>query len=1137
MCAQTRTKLSSLLASLLSAIVLFSCVCELNAAAIGSAAASQDLANAIVNAMAGSPSHMTNNIKKVNAPEIVSELTPQEMQTISVIMQTMLPSMFGLFSNITSDAFKANFKDPCRFDVLMDIFKNLPPYFDIIAQKYPGRHDLIAYYSMQLASSFLVNNGSLTMACMYNMLSLQTKLFTFSIDIMDNPEKNPELVGKFGIFMKPVMSMLKKNSMMKIIEHVDRYDKNDDMGTIPLFHFLNFVYVFLGVFAILSNILLVILLKKSGSARLYRPSMHSMRTFSSNAKNKMIENNNTLTRKSASAHATVRDVAGDSKIKRIPAINTTAASSTSALKSSSTTAIMQKHKRRTRKTNRHSHKLHKSSSTTAGNKYRVIKSNNSRMFYMIRKRYKTRFCFIVIALCHSFYLLVNFMIMSQASLAAAALKGLTQFNLACKMAFFMSPPDTFYNIVHQLAIWLLVYAIREHAIKLRKTKTTNSDSADSKIEMISEDDFDDDDDDDDHEYHSDDDMKVIESDYEKELYAFSGSEHDDDDDDEETVSVSLTNNSTNFMMSQSGGLVSSTITSTNQPGSVVKFKISPDAPSYSNYHQILKYQRRPIIQFTPTPTPNTVVLPQLPTAAGNQHTTSKLTPPIISPDGLIPASQQAIKKRNNHNSNTKKNTSFLTFYCCYLFSHKRRNVLFGLILFMLICVYDSQNFFLYSLFKVTDKQENTLYFCAFESNYSDYYTMLTQYVLPISNLFLFSFLPLLLCTMQVLFDACFLVRMQREQMKRYDRLKEVIEWPLYAYYAMYMLSQSPLALHQIIDLASGTIKFPFVFPIFIQLKFTSRVWLNVIELTLIFICYSSDLYIWMLCDKQMRRLAAYWLNKRIFCRTYNQKEKKPTNPNASSKSGGHRRNGSHVMCGASSSSGNIDGSTSVGSSHSTSSSEGFSCNRSDSSGAGDQHMNATSGKKETKNRIYKKQPQQQQQQQVKSNATKQMKSLDLDNQNIHMSGTSTVSSSASSSSNLNKKQISPIIAAAADTVAATARAAAAISASMSQQPAQKFNETATNSGAPKRIHMIDTDNDDIDDIIDLDGQNQKLSKLYEEKELDSSTLHRAYVDKPPSFNTAVRGKNDKRAAAANPYQNVIDITQINDQQQKLNGSD
>ena len=205
-----------------SCIVLICIVATLSTNQAASIDQNNDLSNAIVNAISGSPSLMSNNKKVSNSEPIAtsSELSPQEAHTISVIMQTMLPSMFGLFSNITSEEYKANFKDPCRFDVLMDIFKNLPPYFDIIATKYPNKHDLIAYYSMQLASSFLVNNGSLTMACMYNMLSLQTKLFSFSLDIMDNPEKNPQLVGLFGLFMKPVMGMLKKNSMMKIIRTV-----------------------------------------------------------------------------------------------------------------------------------------------------------------------------------------------------------------------------------------------------------------------------------------------------------------------------------------------------------------------------------------------------------------------------------------------------------------------------------------------------------------------------------------------------------------------------------------------------------------------------------------------------------------------------------------------------------------------------------------------------------------------------------------------------------------------------------------------------------------------------------------------------------------------------------------------------
>jgi hypothetical protein len=677
----------------------------------------------------GSPYLISSNKKVIsydNEPSDTSVLNAiaKQENTISVIMQTMLPPMFSLFSNITTDEYKSQFKDPCRFDVLMDIFKNLPPYFEEIAKKYPNKHDLIAYYSMQLASTFLVNNGSLTMACMYNMLSLQTKLFTFSLDIMDNPEKNPQLVGLFGLFMKPVMGMLKKNSMMKIIEQVDLYDKNDDMSTIPLFHFLNFVYVFLGIFAILSNILLVVLLK------------HSYTSQSIPMENEQSIRN---------------------------------------------------------------------------------ESNNAHMFYMISKCYKTRFCFIIIAICHSFYILVNFIIMSQASLAAAALKSLSQFNMACKFAFFMSPPTTVYNIMHQLAIWLLVYAIRQNAIKLRQTRTS---ADDYEIEMMRSD---------------------YDNDYE-----------DRDQSDTEKVIDSDLNERDNFESNdyEYTVSVSTNLTPDQQNSSVVNCKITPDTPSFTNCHQILNHQRRPIIQFTPNVNQNTSKL--------------SMTTPQPSSDALISISS-SIKQKHDEK---------ISYYACYLFSHKGRNVLFCSILFMLICMYNAQNFFLYSLFELT-KNGQTIHFCAFESNYANYYTLLNQFILPITNLCLFSIFPLLLCTMQVFFDTCFLIRVQREQLKRYEQLKDdVIEWPLYAYYAVYMISQIPILLHQVVDLASGAVKFPFVFPIFIQLKFTSKVWLNVIEMTLMFICYSSDLYIWILCDKQMRRLAAYWLNKCIFCHTHNQKENK-----------------------------------------------------------------------------------------------------------------------------------------------------------------------------------------------------------------------------------------------------------------------
>lgn len=141
-----------------------------------------------------------------------------------------------------------------------------------------------------------------------------------------------------------------------------------------------------------------------------------------------------------------------------------------------------------------------------------------------------------------------------------------------------------------------------------------------------------------------------------------------------------------------------------------------------------------------------------------------------------------------------------------------------------------------------------------------------------TNLCLFSLFPILLCTMQVLFDACFLVRVQREQMKRYEKLKEVIEWPLYCYYIVLILSQVPFALHQIVDLCIGTTKFPFVFPLFIQLKFTSKVWLSIFEMVSMFMACGADLYIWIFCDRQMSSLASNWLSKRMFCRTYTQKK-------------------------------------------------------------------------------------------------------------------------------------------------------------------------------------------------------------------------------------------------------------------------
>ena len=65
--------------------------------------------------------------------------------------------------------------------------------------------------------------------------------------------------------MKPVMGMLKKNAMMQIIDHVDRYDKNDDMSNVTLFNVLNVIYCIIGLVGIMSNVFLVILLRRSST--------------------------------------------------------------------------------------------------------------------------------------------------------------------------------------------------------------------------------------------------------------------------------------------------------------------------------------------------------------------------------------------------------------------------------------------------------------------------------------------------------------------------------------------------------------------------------------------------------------------------------------------------------------------------------------------------------------------------------------------------------------------------------------------------------------------------------------------------------------------------------------------------------
>ena len=263
--------------------------------------------------------------------------------------------------------------------------------------------------------------------------------------------------------------------------------------------------------------------------------------------------------------------------------------------------------------------------------------------------------------------------------------------------------------------------------------------------------------------------------------------------------------------------------------------------------------------------------------------------PVISQQNqqLMPASMLIMSSNSNpYNTNVtvalpNANTRYVTSSSFVkstqaksTIAQNRKNIIFCVFLFVVLFAYNAQNLFLYSLSELPLPDMPTIYYCAFEQAYSEYYTVLNQYVIPLSNLVLFAGLPLALATMQVLFDICFLVRVQREQMKRYLKLRDIIEWPIYIYYLVYLISQLPFALHQVNDLIMGTVKFPFVFPLFIQLKFTSKVWLTVIEMTLLCLACSTDLYIWIVCDREVRQLAKYWLNKRIFCRTYAKTSKK-----------------------------------------------------------------------------------------------------------------------------------------------------------------------------------------------------------------------------------------------------------------------
>lgn len=320
-------------------------------------------------------------------------------------------------------------------------------------------------------------------------------------------------------------------------------------------------------------------------------------------------------------------------------------------------------------------------------------------------------------------------------------------------------------------------------------------------------------------------------------------------------------------------------------------------------------------------------------------------------------------------------------------------------------------------------------------------------------------------------------------MKRYEKLREVIEWPLYFYFALAVFSQAPFALHQVIDLCVGTVKFPFVFPLFIQMKFTSKIWLSVFEMVSMFLACAADFYIWILCDREMKALACNWINKRLCCRTYEQKKK------VSGK-------GVDQTSSPSSNSGNNSRASEVDSGSTSSSFS--SSNRSDSP-RHTKHQN-----QQQKNSLIYNVKHPHKIEHVEHVQTAPIQAI----ANSYATPNIPSTSIGLGGHNLNKP---------ADTAAATAKAAAAISASM-QPPSIYDNFNKTTMGLAKNesptysndtepscvsppnngIKMIDTDIDDIDDIdLDLNSQNNNnnLARLYEDKDLEQP---------PPSFNSAVR---------------------------------
>ena len=561
------------------------------------------------------------------------------------VMFFMLPVIIEVFEKITEPSYKMQFNKPCDFNEMLHMFSTLPPYFNAVGKLYANQTDLLAYYSMQLASTVLVNKNILTMECLYNMLDLQSKFGKFALGLLKNPEDYKNEIGKFGTAMKNHQSIkeLINNPMLKILEHVDKYEKNNNKEqNLLLFNTFNIVFIVVSLIGIIGNLAVCCLLKR-GNAKNY---------------NNLLDENASQNDETSS----------------------------------------------------------KSSNKVVDQIY--VK------FFM---RYTTLMYIILIAICHLFYLKINFIIMSQFKLAELALKYLNNSNFACKIAFFLFPPTTTYNILQQYAIWLLIFALKLHSKKIRSIKQVKETEDDT------------------------DDLREFRENYNfKEILTINNKLDDD------------------------------------------------SIPMDDSFYVDKTKQKYTIKSYKPS-----------------------------------------------------------------------KNIFICIFIFALILIYNSKNLVLYSLNEVFVKTENkTITFCAFSSNYSNYYLLLSQQIFPFLNLFLFVFLPLIIGIKILWFDFCLFIRLKREKKRHFKLLNDDhIEWLLYVFFLIFSVSQLPLFVHHIIDLAYHNKKFPFIFPLFISIIFSNKVTLVLIEMSLLCLSYSVTFFACILFEKNFKNIIKFYFYKYILCRS------------------------------------------------------------------------------------------------------------------------------------------------------------------------------------------------------------------------------------------------------------------------------